>query len=172
MGDRYVWGFLRLAIGWTFLWAFLDKVFGLGFSTCRDVKTGVVSVLCDKAWINGGSPTYGFLKFATKGPLAEYYQMMAGWTMVEWLFMLGLLFVGVTLLFGIAVRPGALAGIALYTLFYTAGFMPPEHNPFLDEHIINSIILIGFLIVNPGRTLGFGSFWEKTSLVKKFPILR
>ncbi len=172
MGERYVWGFLRLAIGWTFVWAFIDKVFGLGFSTCRDAKTHIVSVMCDAAWINGGSPTYGFLKFATKGPLAELYQMMAGWAAVEWLFMLGLLFVGGTLLLGIAVRPGALAGIALYILFYTAGFMPPEHNPFIDEHVINSIIMIGFLLTNPGRTLGLGSWWENTSLVKRFPILR
>lgn len=35
----------RLVIGWVFLWAFLDKVFGFGFSTPSE-----------RAWINGGSP--------------------------------------------------------------------------------------------------------------------
>jgi hypothetical protein len=27
---RYVWGLTRLCLGWTFLWPFLDKTFGLG----------------------------------------------------------------------------------------------------------------------------------------------
>lgn len=41
---------LRLSIGFVFLWAFLDKLFGLGYAT-----PGA------RAWINGGSPTKGFL---------------------------------------------------------------------------------------------------------------
>lgn len=171
MKEDYVWGFLRLALGWTFFWAFIDKTFGLGFTTCRDAKTQLVSIMCDGAWINGGSPTYGFLTFATKGPLAEYYHTLAGSGLVEWLFMLGILFVGMTLLLGVMVRFGAIVGIMLFVLFYTAGFMPPEHNPFLDEHIVNSIIMIGFLLSHPGRTLGFGIWWENTKLVKRFPIL-
>jgi thiosulfate dehydrogenase (quinone) large subunit len=44
----------RIAIGWTFLWAFLDKAVGLGFATQRA-----------DAWISGGSPTFGYLTFAT-----------------------------------------------------------------------------------------------------------
>ena len=47
---RYLFAGTRLALGWIFLWAFLDKLFGLGHST---PSTG--------AWINGGSPTKGFL---------------------------------------------------------------------------------------------------------------
>ena len=52
--DRYVWGALRIGIGWIFLWGFLDKLFGFGFATARE-----------SAWLNGGSPTFGFLKFGT-----------------------------------------------------------------------------------------------------------
>jgi hypothetical protein len=50
------WVFLCIALGWVFLWAFLDKAFGLGFATERA-----------DAWINGGSPTFGCLNFATEG---------------------------------------------------------------------------------------------------------
>ena len=51
---------IRLSIGWVFLWAFLDKAFGLGHETpAKD------------AWVNGGSPTKGFLSFATAGPFAD-----------------------------------------------------------------------------------------------------
>ncbi len=56
----YVWAVLRLGMGWTFSWAFIDKVFGLGFAT-----------KAAGAWLNGGSPTFGFLKFGTKGPFAD-----------------------------------------------------------------------------------------------------
>jgi hypothetical protein len=36
-GGMWAWTVLRILIGWSFLWAFLDKMFGLGFSTCRGV---------------------------------------------------------------------------------------------------------------------------------------
>ena len=64
----------------------------------------------DKAWLAGGSPTYGFLAFGTKGPSAEMYAAIAGNAVVDWLFMLDLAFVGATLLLGLAVRLGAYAG--------------------------------------------------------------
>ena len=72
----YIWGILRIGMGWIFLWAFFDKLFGLGFAT-----------KAEGAWVNGGSPTFGFLNFASKGPLAEIYQSMAGNAVVDWLFM-------------------------------------------------------------------------------------
>ena len=34
--DKYVWGALRIGVGWIFLWGFLDKLFGLGFATARE----------------------------------------------------------------------------------------------------------------------------------------
>ena len=48
---------LRLDLGFLFFWAFIDKVFGLGYST---------SVAKD--WLNGGSPTKGFLGGVNVGP--------------------------------------------------------------------------------------------------------
>ena len=54
-------------LGWVFLWAFLDKTFGLGFGTGLDAETGVVDRFGDAAWINGGSPTLGFLNFGATG---------------------------------------------------------------------------------------------------------
>jgi hypothetical protein len=43
----------RVVLGFEFLWAFLDKTFGLGYATPAE-----------RAWINGGSPTKGFLRSA------------------------------------------------------------------------------------------------------------
>ena len=155
-----VYGFLRIALGWTFLWPFLDKMFGLGFTTCRDVDTSVVSVLCEKAWVSGGSPTFGFLKFATQGPFAEYYQMLAGNSFVDWLFMLGLLGIGVALLLGVMIRVAVLSGVLLLMLMFMA-VLPPEHNPFIDEHVIYSLVLLSFLAVPVGSAIGLGDWWKK-----------
>lgn len=155
----YLMGAVRLSMGWIFLWAFIDKMFGLGFATAAD-----------KAWIAGGSPTFGFLSFGVKGPFAEFYKGIAGMMVVDWLFMLGMLGVGVALLLGVGVRLGAYIGVLMLLLMYTAGFILPEHNPILDEHIVYAIIMLA-LAAGAGRYLGLGRVWAKTSLVKRFPIL-
>lgn len=120
---------LRLSMGFIFLWAFLDKTFGLGFAT-----------VSEKAWTNGGSPTYGFLTHAVKGPFAEFFTSLAGNNLVDWLFMLGLLGVGVTLLVNRFVILGALAGSAMLLLMYLA-VLPPENNPLIDDHIVYILVL-------------------------------
>ncbi len=158
--EKYVWGLLRIAIGWIFIWAFFDKLLGFGFSTASG-----------KAWINGISPTYGFLKAGTHGPLATFYQSIAGVSAIDWLFMLGLLFVGATLLFGIMTRAGSVAGIAMLFLMYSALILPTT-NPILDEHLIYILILIGVIMTEAGEYIGFGKWWANTSLVKKYRFFR
>lgn len=158
---RYVWGFLRLAMGLIFLWAYFDKVFGLGFSTTPD-----------KAWLAGGSPTSGFLQFGVHGPFANFYHSLAGIPMVDWLFMLGLLFVGITLTFGIFVKFGSIAGIMMLSLMYTAVGIQPANNPFIDDHIVYILIMAGLMMSDSGDYLGFGKAWSRTSLVQKYKILK
>ena len=155
----YIWAILRFGMGWIFLWAFLDKLFGLGFAT----EAG-------KGWIDGGSPTFGFLNFAAKGPLEGYYHGLAGNAVVDWLFMLGLLVIGLPLILGIGVRIAASIGVVMLLLMYSA-LVLPENNPVLDDHIIYAVIMLGLAIVNPGYHLGLGRWWGKTRLVKKFPVL-
>jgi thiosulfate dehydrogenase [quinone] large subunit len=127
--QKFVYVGLRLIMGFVFLWAFLDKTFGLGFATTPE-----------KAWLSGGSPTTGFLSFGTKGPFAEIFQSLAGVALVDWLFMLGLLFVGLTLVFNKYLKWGALAGIVMMALMYLA-VMPPENNPLVDEHVVYAFVL-------------------------------
>ncbi|OGZ57187.1 MAG: hypothetical protein A3F94_01035 [Candidatus Spechtbacteria bacterium RIFCSPLOWO2_12_FULL_38_22] len=152
---------LRIAMGWTFFWAFFDKLYGLGFATPKE-----------GAWLNGGSPTFGFLNFATKGPFSEFFQSLAGAMWVDWFFMTALLLMGTALILGIGVKLASWGGALLLVIMYIAGFMPPEHNPFLDEHLLNTLILLAFPIANAGDTWGFGRWWSSTSLVQKFTILK
>ncbi len=78
----YVWAITRISLGWIFLWAFVDKAFGLGRATPAE-----------NAWVDGGSPTNGFLSNAPTGPFENIYKDLAGATWADWLFMIGLLLI-------------------------------------------------------------------------------
>lgn len=71
---------LRVATGFIFLWAALDKIFGWHYSTAGE-----------KAWVNGGSPTKGFLSSIDQGPFASLFNDMAGHTIFDILFIAALL---------------------------------------------------------------------------------
>ena len=168
--SAYIWAVARISLGFTFLWAFMDKLFGLGFATCHDAKTNTVEVLCQKAWLEGGSPTMGFLKFGTKGPLADFYQGLAGNTFIDVLFMAGLLLIGVALIAGIGMRLAAFSGGLLLIMMWSAALWP-ENNPFMDEHIIYAVVLFGLLSVNKNQVWGLRDWWVKQPIVKRLPIL-
>jgi thiosulfate dehydrogenase [quinone] large subunit len=156
---RYAFALARIALGWTFLWAFLDKTFGLGFATAAE-----------DAWVSGGSPTFGFLNFATEGKIFhDFFAGLAG-PVADWAFMLGLLGLGVALILGIGMRIAAITGTILLLSMWAAE-LRLENNPFMDDHIIYAIVLIGLALAGAGRTLGFGARWAKTHLVQRFPIL-
>lgn len=167
--QEIIWGLVRISLGLIFLWAFFDKLIGLGFSTCLN-EEGKTEVMCDSAWLKGGSPTTGFLKFGTKGPLAGVYQAIAGSAFIDWLFMLGLLGIGTALILGIGMKLATYSGVLLLMMMW-AGALLPEHHPFLDDHIIYSLVLLGLYHLKAGQWLGFANKWTKSKLVKKFPFL-
>ena len=156
---RYVTAALRLSLGWIFLWAFLDKTFGLGHETAAK-----------DAWINGGEPTRGFLQFAAKGPFIGIYHDIAGAAWADWLFMIGLLGIGVALIAGIAMRIAAAAGAGLLVLMWTA-VLPPQNNPFMDDHLVYAMVLVALALAGAGRTLGLGTVWERIPFVERHRIL-
>jgi thiosulfate dehydrogenase [quinone] large subunit len=166
---------LRLAFGLTFLWAFFDKLFALGFSTGRSVdpETGAETVdrFGDAAFINGGSPTEGFLGFGADGPFKEFYNSIAGAAWADWLFMAALLGIGLALTLGIGMRIATVSGAALYMLMWTV-VLPPENNPVLDDHVLGAISMIVLLTTAAGMTWGLGKAWNKLPLVQSQPWLR
>ncbi|MFC7481650.1 hypothetical protein ACFQX7_18600 [Luedemannella flava] len=157
---RFVFAGLRIGLGWIFLWAFLDKLFGLGHETAAA-----------KAWINGGSPTTGFLSKGTTGPFADLYHGIAGAAWADWLFMAGLLGIGVALIAGIGLRVAAVAGGLLMVLMWTA-VLPPENNVFMDDHLIYAGVLAALALVNAGETVGLGKLWARLPLVQRAPWLK
>ncbi len=165
-----VWASLRISLGFIFLWAFFDKLLGLGFATCRNAETNLVNVMCSKAWVEGGSPTLGFLKFGTKGPLADFYQGLAGVAWVDWLFMLGLLLIGLALVTGVAQKLAAISGSLLLLMMWSATLLP-DNNPILDDHIIYILVLWGVYLNRGNAKWSLQNWWKNQSLVRKFPLL-
>ncbi|WP_228082337.1 hypothetical protein [Streptomyces profundus] len=162
---------LRIAIGFVFLWAFADKAFGLGYATGAG-----------NAWTDGGSPTRGFLSGVSVGPLESTFQDMAGAVWADWLFMLGLLGVGVAVCSGVGLRISAVAGSVLMLLMWAAEWPPARHlsdgspsmssNPFMDSHLVYALVLIALALLRAGDTWGLGRAWSRLPAVRAVPWLR
>lgn len=149
---------LRIATGFIFLWAFLDKTFGFGYAT-PDAKS----------WINGGSPTKGFLSSVEAGPLKGFFHDIAGTAFADWAFMLGLLGIGVALILGVGLRVAAVAATVMMAMMWLAEWPPAKGstNPIVDYHVVYAVAAIVFALTYAGHSWGFGRFWAKLPFVQK-----
>lgn len=162
---------LRIAMGFVFLWAFLDKTFGWGYATTSE-----------RAWVNGGSPTQGYLGGVKVGPMESTFHAWAGTAWADWLFMLGLLAVGTALLAGVALRLAAVAGSLMMALMWVAEWPPARElsdgtpsmsvNPFVDYHVVYAVVLVVLALTAAGRVWGLGRVWSRLPLVQRTPWLR
>ncbi|MBW8026266.1 DoxX family protein [Clavibacter michiganensis] len=150
---------LRIATGFVFLWAFLDKTFGLGFSTP-----------VERAWINGGKPAQGFLTSpAVTGPLTDFFAGLAN-PLVDALFMLAMLGIGLAVILGIGLRVSAVVGTGVMLMMYlaewpfTAG--TASTNPLVDYHIVYALALIVVAYLSAGDTFGLGRAWRRLPIVR------
>lgn len=166
--SNYFLGLLRIALGWIFLWPFLDKMFGLGYTTSSA-----------KAMINGNSPTYGFLNFGTGTWFGHLFANMSSngpnqIGVVDILFMLGLFAVGTAFILGIAMRIAGYGGAMLMGFLYLA-VLPfirgTDHNPILDDHIIYGLAALYFAHSKAGNFVGLGNKWKNLEIVKNNRVL-
>jgi thiosulfate dehydrogenase (quinone) large subunit len=157
---------VRIAMGLLFGWAFVDKLFGLGYAT------GSAG-----AWVNGGSPTKGFLGGLKHGPFQTLFTGWAGDAWANWLFMLGLGGIAVALLLGVGLRIAAVSGTIMLVLMWAAEWPLDRHdstgaltrstNPIIDDHIIYALVLIALAALYAGHTWGLGRRWAKLDLVAR-----
>jgi len=163
----WAWTVLRLVLGWSFLWAFLDKFFGLGFATCRAEDSSSIDFVCDAAMIKGGSPTYGFLAFATE---ASHTGFLFDWmapsapdsiNLADIGFMAALLLGGVALMLGIGTRIAAIGSAILMAFMFLSSEVWPENNPINSSHIIEMVAFLGIATVGPGAFSLQGWFQRK-----------
>ena len=159
---RKVLAALRLTTGFIFLWAFLDKTFGFGFSTASE-----------KAWIHGGKPSQGFLGNLAEGkPLTGFFGSIAS-PLTDVLFMLGMLGVGLAVMLGIGTRVAAWAGSIIMALMWLAEFPlvtgqgDAATNPLIDYHVIYALSLVLVALTYAGDTWGLGRWWKSLEIVQK-----
>ena len=152
----WAWTALRILLGWSFFWAFIDKMFGLGFATCRADESSSIDFFCNASMIKGGSPTFGFLTFATSGShLGGLFDWMASSGpdtigVADVAFMAALLLGGLALMFGVGVRTAAIGGALLMAFMFLASEVWPENNPVNSSHIIEMVAFLGIATVGPG----------------------
>ena len=169
-GVRRVLAVARIVIGFTFLWAFVDKLFGLGFATPSS-----------RAWINGGTPAQGFIK-GIEGPFHDVFQVFAN-PFGDWLFMIGLLGIGVAMITGAGLRIAAVAGTLLMAFMFLAEWpaattvvdgkvVSGSTNPIVDSHWHEALLLIISAVTLAGDTWGLGKWWGNLSFVRKNRWLR
>jgi thiosulfate dehydrogenase [quinone] large subunit len=169
-GVRKVLAVARVVIGFTFLWAFLDKLFGLGFATPSA-----------RAWINGGTPAQGFIK-GIDGPFHDVFQIVAN-PVGDWLFMAGLLGIGVAMIAGAGLRIAAVAGTLLMLFMFMAEWpaattlvdgkvVSGSTNPIVDSHWHEALLLIISAVTLAGDTWGLGKWWGNLGFVRKHRWLR
>ena len=170
-GKRLGWVFLsltRIAIGFIFLWAFFDKLFGLGFSTCRTTAedgTYTIDVMCDSAWVNGARITEGYLGTST-GPFADFFVDLGKQAWTDWPFMLGLFGIGFALCFGVGTKVVMFVGPLMLAFMYVSHYWPgtagAAQNPFVEDHMVQALAIIGITLVELGhQSIGFGTWWRK-----------
>ncbi|QTE31557.1 DoxX family protein [Pengzhenrongella sicca] len=166
---RHVLAASRLAVGFIFLWAFLDKTFGLHYSTGAAVAEGTPSL----SWLEGGTPSQGFLTFATIGPFQDFFASIAS-PASDWLFMLALLGVGAAVMLGIGLRVSAAAGTLLMLSMWLAEWplQQGSTNPLIDYHIVYALVLIACAVLRSGDTWGLGRRWAALDLVSRNGWLR
>ena len=144
----------RILLGLIFLWAFFDKLIGLGYSTPAS-----------QSWLSGGSPTAGFLK-GVEGPFADFFHSLAGIGWVDGLFMVGLLGIGLALVLGIVIRITSVAGSLLLLMMWAAS-LPIQTNPIIDDHIIYIVLLVIVAYALPYQKWSLANWWCKHRLVKR-----
>jgi len=153
--QEYLLGLLRIFFGFEFLWAFLDKFFGLGIGTAPE-----------NSFLAGAPLTEGYLSFVTNpnSPFAFVFNGPDALLVQLGIFVdlayLGMLLVGgITLISGIGVRIGGLSTFIFFFSVWLATF-PPANNPFIESHFLQMWILLFFVISNSGYWLGFGERWH------------
>ena len=68
-------------------------------------------------------------------------------------------------------RIAAAAGALLLVMMWTV-VLPPENNPFMDDHLIYAWCWSLLALTSAGRTLGFGRIWERLPFVQRHGFLK
>lgn len=161
-GKAWTFFVMRVVLGFMFLWGGIQKI---------------------GTEMAGKSATTGFLAHAVSGPFVTLFNGMAGNAAVEYLLVYGELLIGISIVFGVVTRVGAISGIPMVLLFYLSRLPAavPGYGNYLNqllqtdalinEYILMALIFAAFVFLVPGRFLGFDGVLQNLGFVQRRPIL-
>jgi thiosulfate dehydrogenase [quinone] large subunit len=132
---------LRISIGWLFFYAGITKIINPAWSAEGLLKNATLF--------------RGFYLWLARPEVLPTVNFLNEW---------GLLLLGVSLILGFLVRPSAILGAALMTLYYLAQLDFPYPNPhsyIVDEHIIYALLLLYFAAIRAGKTFGLDGYFRR-----------
>lgn len=156
----YALASVRMIIGFMLLWAFFDKMFGLGMRT----QPGM-------GMIDGGSPTAYYLAYEAHGIFEGIWNALAGNAVVDILLMFGLLAVGLGMILGIASRLSTIGIVIMMVLMYSLS-VPPLDNPLFDYHVVYALVSLAVLWFGGYKVLSLRLKWDGLPVIRDHPILQ
>ena len=142
---------LRISMGWLMFYAGITKVLNPEWSAV--------------GYLKGAKTFAGFYNWLLQPGILPIVNFLNEW---------GLTLLGISLIFGIAVRLSSVLGAILMLLYYFPALEFPYIKPFsflVDEHIIYALILLFFMAVKAGRVWGFDSVCANFPICKRYPKL-
>jgi thiosulfate dehydrogenase [quinone] large subunit len=157
---------LRIAIGWVFLFAGLEKFLALGgkpFSAAGFLQFATAGTwpgvtLAQGEYLN---PTHPF--WASLGTNAGLIGV------INVLVVFGEIAIGTSLILGLFTRFAAAMGTLMMTFFFIASW--DFANGIVNSDAIYAILLVCVGFMGAGKVFGLDAILEKTEFVKKAPIL-
>jgi thiosulfate dehydrogenase [quinone] large subunit len=154
----------RVTVGWVFLYAGLEKVFGATpFTAAGFLKFGTIGTTAEK--VAEGTivnPTHDFwVSLAGNGTLLP---------IVNTLVVFGEVAIGVALILGIATRFASVMGFLMMGLFWIAAW--DFAFGVVEYHSVLAIVALALGIIGAGEAFGLDAIVDETPIVKRIPVLR
>ncbi len=132
-----------------------ERAFGVAYLVLRFV-VGVMFFLSGWKKIMSDWSASSYL-LAANGPFADWFHSLAGNGFVDGLNAWGMLFLGISLMLGLCVRPAAILGVALMVLYYLAHFVENTADGLIDERVILIAVLTLFATGGAGHAFGLNA---------------
>lgn len=129
-------------------------VFGIAFVLLR-IVFGVLFLSSGISKLGDWSASAYLLQ--ASGPFATWFQSLAGSPVVDALNAWGMMAIGAALIWGILVRPAAVGGMTLMTLYYFAHFVENTAHGYIDDHVIYALVLFLFAAGGAGNAFGLNA---------------
>lgn len=149
--QKFALVFLRLTLGWIFLYAGISKFMTENWSAIGFLKSAKMF--------------QGMFSFFADPSVLPYVNVINKWA---------LLLLGLSLVLGIFIRISAPFGAALMILYFLPRGLPkPDPTSFIvDSHWVYAAGLFVLAAFHAGRVWGLAAWISKSQLCKKYPKIR